>query len=179
MDSGAAVQAMTLPPGPADSKVFFVRCELLDADGHVVADNLYWQSQRADDVGPPTNDAAFDSKQVSWADMTALDYLPKTALDVTARYDAGATDKVTIRLHNPNPEIAFFERATPAIPAPTTTSETAASAARWRNARPARWRNSSGKSPAWNMSIRHPKPEQASSSCGSKWAKTWNAALLN
>ena len=90
-------------PGPADSKVFFVRCELLDADGHVVADNLYWQSQRADDVGPPTNDAAFDSKQVSWADMTALNYLPKTALDVTARYDAGATDKVTIRLHNPNP----------------------------------------------------------------------------
>ena len=36
--------------------------------------------------------------------MTALNYLPKTALDVTARYDdAGATDKVTIRLHNPNP----------------------------------------------------------------------------
>ncbi|MCB0938184.1 MAG: glycoside hydrolase, partial [Mycobacterium sp.] len=111
VDSGAAVQAMTLPPGPPDSKVFFVRCELLDADGHVVADNLYWQSQRADDVGPPTNDAAFDSKQVSWADMTALNYLPKTALDVTARYDAGATDKVTIRLHNPNPGIAFFERA--------------------------------------------------------------------
>jgi len=80
-----------------------------------VAENVYWQSQRADDVGPPANDAAFDSKQVSWADMTALNYLPRVPLDISAQRDPAAKDgnddQVTIRLHNPTPRIAFFERA--------------------------------------------------------------------
>ena len=115
VDSGGAAQAMTLPPGPADSPVFFVRCELLNRAGDVVAENVYWQSQRADDVGPPANDAAFDSKQVSWADMTALNYLPRVPLDISAQRDPAAKDgnddQVTIRLHNPTPRIAFFERA--------------------------------------------------------------------
>ncbi|TGD88628.1 glycoside hydrolase [Mycolicibacterium sp. CH28] len=111
VDAGGAVQAMTLPPGPPDSPVFFVRCELLDAAGAVVADNVYWQSRRVDDVGPPSNDAAFDSKQVSWADMTALNVMPKVALDISAQGGADAGREVTISLHNPTPRIAFFERA--------------------------------------------------------------------
>lgn len=116
VDPGAAVQAMTLPSGPADSPVFFVRCELLDAANDVVAQNVYWQSQQADDVGPPANDAAFDSRQVSWADMTALNYLPKVALDVAARRDPtdpteSPGNAVVVRLHNPTPRIAFFQRA--------------------------------------------------------------------
>ena len=49
----------------------------------MVAENVYWQSRQIDDVGPPSNDAAFDSKQVSWADMTALNYLAKVPLDIT------------------------------------------------------------------------------------------------
>ena len=110
VDSGGAVAAMTLPPGPPDSPVFFVRCELLDSAGAVVAENVYWQSQRVDDVGPPANDAAFDSKQVSWADMTALNYLPKVPLDISAKAGNGGRE-VTVSLHNPTPKIAFFERA--------------------------------------------------------------------
>ena len=110
VDAGASVQAMTLPPGPPDSPVFFVRCELLDHSGRVVAENVYWQSQQVDDVGPPANDAAFDSIQASWADMTALNYMPKVPLTVTA--SGGDSDRpVTIRLHNPSKKIAFFERA--------------------------------------------------------------------
>lgn len=110
VDPGGSVQAMTLPPGPSDSPVFFVRCELLDHSGEVVAENVYWQSQQVDDVGPPANDAAFDSIQASWADMTALNYMPKVPLTVTA--SGGDSDRpVTIRLHNPSKKIAFFERA--------------------------------------------------------------------
>ncbi|HTY26676.1 MAG TPA: glycoside hydrolase, partial [Mycobacterium sp.] len=106
-------QAMTLPPGPADSPVFFVRCELLDSAGQVVAENVYWQSRHVDDVGPPSNDAAFDSKQVSWADMTALNYLAKVPLDISAHAERAGTDgqQVTVTLHNPTPKVAFFERA--------------------------------------------------------------------
>ena len=106
--SGGAVPALSLPPGPAESPVFFVRCELLDAGGNVLADNVYWQSRQLDDVGPPTNDAAFDSRQVSWADMTALNTMAKPALDISATRDGDGAVAVTLR--NPSTRIAFFQR---------------------------------------------------------------------
>ena len=110
--SGGTVTALTLPPGPADSRVFFVRCELLDAGGGVLAENVYWQSQVPDDVGPPVNDTAFDSRQVSWADMTPLNSMAKPVLDVSARPDDnGDGAGVRITLRNPTARIAFFERA--------------------------------------------------------------------
>jgi exo-1,4-beta-D-glucosaminidase len=105
--AGGSAQALTLPQGPADSRVFFVRCELLDSDG-VVAENVYWQSQVPDDVGPPSNDVAFDTKQVSWADMTALNTMARGRVQVGARRDG---DAVLISMRNPTPRIAFFERA--------------------------------------------------------------------
>ena len=108
--TGEAVRAMTLPPGPGDSPVFFVRCELFDAGGTRVAENVYWQSQVIDDVGPPFNDDAFQANQYSYADMTAINTMAKPALDVTARRDGGG-DGVDISVRNPSPNIAFFERA--------------------------------------------------------------------
>ena len=110
--SGAAAQALALPRTVWDSEVFFVRCQLFDKTGNAVADNVYWQSQQQDDVGDPSNDSAFELKQASWADMTALNSLPPAPLDVTARRMPGSgNDRVAIRLHNASPQIAFFERA--------------------------------------------------------------------
>jgi exo-1,4-beta-D-glucosaminidase len=106
--SGGATPAMTLPPGPADSPVFFVRCELLDTDGATVAENVYWQSQIADDVGAPFNDSAFETTQASYADMTALNTMPRPRLEITAQRNG---DEVDIELRNPSSNIAFFERA--------------------------------------------------------------------
>ena len=111
VDSGGVAPAVTLPPGPADSPVFFIRCELLDAGGAVLTENVYWQSQQPDDVGPPANDTAFDSRQISWADMTALNIMVKPRLEVSASRDASGPDEVSIGLHNPTPAIAFFQRA--------------------------------------------------------------------
>ncbi len=112
--SGGTAQAMTLPKEAPGSRVFFVRADLLDAQGNTVAENVYWQSQRRDDVGDPRNDAAFELKQVSWADMTPLNTMPKATLDVTAtrtRADGGSGDRVAIRLTNPTRQLAFFNRA--------------------------------------------------------------------
>jgi exo-1,4-beta-D-glucosaminidase len=110
--SGGAVQALTLPRVAWDSPVFFVRCQLLDNAGKVVADNVYWQSQQPDDLGDPRNDSAFELKQASWADMTALNYMTRVPLDVNARRVSGTGDsRVAIRLHNASQQIAFFERA--------------------------------------------------------------------
>jgi exo-1,4-beta-D-glucosaminidase len=110
--SGGAVQALTLPRVAQDSRVFFVRCELFDRAGNVLSENVYWQSQQLDDVGDPRNDWAFEDKQTSWADMTALNSMTPVPLDVTAAKAPGPQDNhVTIRLHNPSQRVAFFERA--------------------------------------------------------------------
>ena len=106
--SGGTAPAMTLPREARDSRVFFVRCELLDSSGKVVDENVYWQSQRNDDVGDPDGDFAFELHQDSWADMTPLNSLPKTPLEVSARR---SDDGVVISLRNPTARIAFFERA--------------------------------------------------------------------
>ncbi|HET6733800.1 MAG TPA: beta galactosidase jelly roll domain-containing protein [Mycobacterium sp.] len=107
--SGGAVRALTLPRVAWDSRVFFVRCELFDQSGNVVGENVYWQSQQLDDVGDPRNDAAFELKQTSWADMTALDYMARVPLQVSAR--RVGDNRVAVRLHNPSRQIGFFERA--------------------------------------------------------------------
>ncbi|GAS87332.1 beta-galactosidase/beta-glucuronidase [Mycolicibacterium brisbanense] len=110
--SGGAVQALALPHVVRDSRVFFVRAELLDASGDVVTENTYWQSQQPDDVGNPMNDQAFDLAQTSWADMTPLNTMPPAPLQVSASRTAGPERTVVaIRLHNPTRQIAFFDRA--------------------------------------------------------------------
>ena len=110
--SGGATPALRLPQIPVDSPVYFVRCELLDNAGKVLSENVYWQSQQRDDVGDPRNDAAFDLKQASWADMTALNTMARTPLDIHARRVAdGDGDGVSIQLANPSKQVAFFERA--------------------------------------------------------------------
>ncbi len=112
VSAGGSVQAMTLPRVAQDSRVFFVRCELFDNAGNVLAENVYWQSQQRDDVGDPKNDYAFELKQARWADMTALNYMTQVPLDVSAqRNSAAGENHVVIRLHNATRRVGFFERA--------------------------------------------------------------------
>ncbi|MUL62887.1 glycoside hydrolase [Mycobacterium sp. CBMA 234] len=110
--SGAAAVAMTLPREVPDSRVFFVRLELLNPIGEVIADNDYWQSQQ-DDIGDPRKDVAFELHQTGWADMTPLNTMTPSRLEVSA---AGSMNNdgqqvVDVTLHNPTKELAFFERA--------------------------------------------------------------------
>jgi exo-1,4-beta-D-glucosaminidase len=109
---GGAVQVMTLPRFPDSTAVFLVRCELFDGNGKKIVENVYWQSQKDDDVGDPKNDGAFGLKQTSWADMTPLNAMTPVPLELSAKQTpAGDESHVTISLHNPSEHIAFFERA--------------------------------------------------------------------
>ena len=109
----SARQVMVLPRYPQSSPVFFVRCQLFDNTGKLLVNNTYWQSQKDDDMGDRKNDDSFNLKQVSWADMTALNTMPQVHLEVSAELTTIDTEKhVAIRLHNPSEFIAFFERAT-------------------------------------------------------------------
>lgn len=90
--------------------MFFVRAELLEPDGTRLTENVYWQSRQIDDLGPPENDTAFATTQVSWADMTALNTIARPRMNITARAGESAGE-VTVRLSNPSPTVAFFYRA--------------------------------------------------------------------
>ena len=108
-----ATQVMVLPRYPASTPVFFVRCQLFDDGGKPVVDNTYWQSQRDDDLGPLKNDYFTSLQQSQWADMTALNTMPQTAVELKAtKIMMGKETHITIRLRNPSEHIAFFERAT-------------------------------------------------------------------
>jgi exo-1,4-beta-D-glucosaminidase len=88
-----------------------VRCQLFGSHGQLVVNNVYWVSQRDDDVGPRENDQVMTLKQERWADMTALNDLPPVALEATAsETKTGQDHHVTIRLRNTSNRIAFFER---------------------------------------------------------------------
>jgi len=110
--SGGIAHALTFPRLHDLTPVYFVRCELFDGSGDVLAENVYWQSTRDDDLGDPKNDSSFDLKQASWADMTALNSMRQASLDVSAKETtADGENHVTIRLHNSTSQVAFFERA--------------------------------------------------------------------
>ena len=112
VDARGTTQALTLPRLKDLSSTYFIRCELMDAGGTTLVDNVYWQSTTDDDLGEPANDSAFDLKQASWADLTALNQMPKVALEVSGVVQSDEEQsKVEITLHNPTAHIAFFERA--------------------------------------------------------------------
>lgn len=110
--SGGTVHALTLPRLKDLTSVYFVRCQLFDGSGKSLVDNVYWQSTTDDDLGPASNDSAFDLKQSSWADMTALNTMQQVPLGISAsQSDIDGEYHITIRLQNHTSHVAFFERA--------------------------------------------------------------------
>jgi len=95
-----------LPP------VFFIRCRLGDRDGHLLAENVYWQSSTTDELLPPDKENAFDSSQLAWADLTALNNMKAAKISATgAAKEADGWSTVTVRLRNETNVPAFFVRA--------------------------------------------------------------------
>lgn len=103
--------ALILPVIPDLSSTYFVRCELFNGSGAKLIENDYWQSTTLDNVGSASNDDAFRLKQVSWANFTALNTMPKVQLQISGKsHVSGDKDRVDITLRNPSKHIAFFER---------------------------------------------------------------------
>lgn len=95
-----------LPP------LFFIRCQLRAKDGHVVADNVYWQSTTDDELVPPDKENAFDSSQIAWADLSALNHMKPGKLSATGSVTTENGWSVAIvRIKNESAVPAFFVRA--------------------------------------------------------------------
>ena len=104
--------ALEVPRVQDRPPVFFVRCQLRDRDGRLLADNVYWQSSTNDELGPPDKENAFDSSQLSWADLTALNNMKVAKVSVAgSAKEADGWSTVTVKLKNETNVPAFFVRA--------------------------------------------------------------------
>ena len=84
----------------------------MDASDKVLAENVYWGSATDDDLGDAKNDQQFATKLATWADMSALNTMPRGDLDVSAHAsEANGEEHVTITVANPGTHVAFFVRA--------------------------------------------------------------------
>ncbi len=110
--SNSSIEALKVGRFSDLSSVYFVRCQMTDAAGKVLADNTYWQSTTPDDVGPASNDEGFEVKWSHLGDMTALNSMPTPHLAVSGAYeDVNGETRAQIRLTNKSNHIAFFVRA--------------------------------------------------------------------
>ena len=108
----SSMLALEVPRVQGLDSAFFVRCQLKDAAGHLLADNIYWQSTTDDDLGPAKNDNAFALSQDSWADLTALNHMSAAEVGIggsVREADGWATATVTLTNRSKTP--AFFLRA--------------------------------------------------------------------
>ena len=94
------------------SSTYFVRCRMSAADGTVLADNTYWESTTDDDLGDPKNDDQFTTKLVKWADLSALDTMPRSEVTASTKFsEANGEGTARITLTNRSNHMAFFLRA--------------------------------------------------------------------
>jgi len=104
-------RVMAIPRIAGLSSAYFVRCQLSETTGAPIVDNVYWQSNTDDDLGGPQNDQAFNLNQVSWADFTALNTMPRAEVGISSNIArTGDNSRVTITLDNPSGRVAFFMR---------------------------------------------------------------------
>ncbi len=108
----ARERVLSIPRIAGVSSTYFVRCELAQATGEPIVDNLYWQSTTDDDMGGLHHDDAFGLNMKSWADFTALNSMPGAEVAMSARVDpVGDESRAVFTLRNHSRQIAFFMRA--------------------------------------------------------------------
>ncbi len=105
-------EAMTVLRVPKLSPTYLVRAALTTGTREVLAENVYWESTTDDDVGSAKNDEQFKTDLVKWADMSALNTMPRSDLDVSAQVsDSNGDKQAIITIRNPADRVAFFVRA--------------------------------------------------------------------
>jgi exo-1,4-beta-D-glucosaminidase len=106
--TNTSATALTIPRVSGLTSTFFIRCQLKDASGQWLADNVYWQSTADDNI---SRDRQFTLDQNKWADYSALNSMAPAEVSVSA--DASSRDGNTatkIVLTNNSDHVAFFLR---------------------------------------------------------------------
>ena len=103
-------KAFELPQIQGTSATYFLRLTVQDSKGTIVGSNFYWLS-----TSPETLDWEksnwYTTPTATYADLTALQQLPKVELNVTSTSERKGDEQVThVRLQNPSKNLAFFLR---------------------------------------------------------------------
>jgi exo-1,4-beta-D-glucosaminidase len=107
----SSVDALKVSRVTGLSPVYLVRCQLIGSSGKLLAENVYWQSQVDDEIGPTSNDGQFATNLKQWGDMTALNTMPGVRLSASGTYtDVNGEGRANIKLTNKSDHIAFFVR---------------------------------------------------------------------
>jgi exo-1,4-beta-D-glucosaminidase len=106
-------RVLSVPLIAGMSSTYFVRCQLFDSSDAPMVDNLYWRSTTEDDMGGPQNDHnMFAVNEITWADLTALNTMPRAEAGISGVLTQSRGEaRATITLTNPSPHVAFFLRA--------------------------------------------------------------------
>src|SRR5579862_5711830 len=112
MEANSSREAMTVPRIANLDPTYLVRAVLKDASDKVLVENVYWGSKTDDDLGDAKNDEQFSTKLSTWADLSALNTMPRGDLNISSRVsEADGEEHVAITLANPGNHVAFFVRA--------------------------------------------------------------------
>jgi exo-1,4-beta-D-glucosaminidase len=104
--------AMTVGRVAGLPSTYLVRATLRNADNTVLAENVYWGSTTDDDLGEAKNDEQFKTSLVQWADMSALNAMPRADVAVSSSFSQrNGEGFVKITLKNSSSHVAFFLRA--------------------------------------------------------------------
>lgn len=95
------------PRVPTSGPAYFVELEL-SRHGKVVDRNVYWRSTRADVVDWAATQGNPQATMTQYADLTALQSLPRTSVEATATSRHGTT---SVTITNTSDKVAFFLRA--------------------------------------------------------------------
>lgn len=110
--ANSSITALELPRVQNLPEVFFVRCQLRDRSGRLLAENTYWDSTALDVLVSPDKENAFDSSQTAWADFTPLNRLNAAAVTATGQLsESGGWITANVTLKNQSSVPAFFLRA--------------------------------------------------------------------
>lgn len=108
----SSVDALTVPRVPGLTSLYFVRCQMTDEAGQLLAENVYWESPTGDDLGPASNDSQFQVKWAHLENFKALNTMPATRVTVTGTYhQVSGETRAHLNINNDSGHIAFFLRA--------------------------------------------------------------------
>jgi exo-1,4-beta-D-glucosaminidase len=105
----SSTKAFDLPKVDDLTKTYFLRLQLHDSGGKLLSDNFYWLSTKPDVLDWKHKKDTVYTPQAEFGDLTGLNTLPQTNLDVTSAKEApGGKAGVRVTVHNPGASIAFM-----------------------------------------------------------------------
>src|SRR5258708_1124821 len=97
LEANTSREAMTVPRIPNLDATYLVRAVLRNSTDKVLAESVYWGSATDDDLGDTRNDEQFATKLATWANMSALNTMPHSELEVSGRIsESNGQDHVAI-----------------------------------------------------------------------------------